>query len=235
MNLKISVIASLLCLGLAQSSAACAEEAGGQSKTVANRALKQTIKPAFGPYGYPLPQPAYGQLGRAGWPNYGPTYYPVDQQRFNSRNRQRFNGRNDWFGDNRMNHWNRVVSDMVTDMFGDGAGDFDFDVNIKFKARGKGKGKAKGRGDADAERYSSYRTEQNYRGRGGAYGHGDTRQQTGLGRYNGFNPYSYPYYPPYPAYVPGYRPPSSKATPAPVTTYPSYPPVSPANAAEKNR
>jgi hypothetical protein len=120
---------------------------------------------------------------------------------------------------------------MVSDMFGDGAGDFDFDVNIKFKARGKGKGK--GRGSADTYSDRRFSTEQNYRGSGRAHGRGDTRTQSGLGRYNTFYPYPYGHaYPAYPAYAPTYRP-RRNTTRSPVTTYPSYPPLAPENKATK--
>lgn len=215
----------LIAIGFVLSAVAQAETVANQDDAAAVKAATPAMHAPAMPYNYAYPGPVYNR-----------PYYPHNRQAFNGRNSQRFNGRNDWYGNNRMEHMNRVVSDMISDMFGDGAGDFDFDVNIKFKARGKGKG----RGDADAKRYSRFRTEQNYRGRGGAYGRGDARQQTGLGRYNSFTSYpyrySYPYpaYPSYPAYAPAHRP-GSKATSAPVTTYPSYPPLAPANAAEKSR
>ena len=210
----------LIALGFVLSAVAQAETVANQDDAAAVKAATPAMHAPAMPYIYAYPGPVYNR-----------PYYPHNRQAFNGRNSQRFNGRNDWYGNNRMEHMNRVVSDMISDMFGDGAGDFDFDVNIKFKARGKGKGK--GRGSADAYSDSRYRTEQNYRGRGRAYGRGDARQQTGLGRYNTFSPYPYGHaYPTYPAYAPTYKP-QRNTTRSPVTTYPSYPPVAPENKSTK--
>ena len=182
--------------------------AGSQADTTSTSSSKSTHPLAVQPTAT-APLKSYNTAYPG--PQYGRPYYPLNRQRFNSRNDHRFNGRNDWFGDNRMHHWNRVVNDMVSDMFGDAAGDFEFDMKIKFKADGKGKG----RGKAGARNYTDTRTQHYYQcysqGRGNYYGSGHSSQYSNYGGY-GYGPYSAPYSP----YYRYQRP----------TTYPSYPPIS---------
>ena len=188
----------LIALGFVLSAAAQAETPVNQADAAADKAASTpAIQAPAMPYNYAYPGPVYNR-----------SYYPQNRQAFNNRHAQRFNGRNDWYGNNRMEHMNRAVSDMISDMFGDTAGDFEFDMKIKFKAKGKGKGKASGRGYSDSrmqQRYNgNYRG--NYQGRGNYYGGGNSYQ------YQGYRGYGYP------AYAP-----AASATPAP-TMNTSYPP-----------
>lgn len=173
----------LIALGFVLSAAAQAETPVNQADAAAAKAvIPAPYTPAM-PYNYAYPGPVYGA-----------PYYPQNRQAFSNRNSQRFNGRNNWYGNNRMEHMNRAVSDMISDMFGDTAGDFEFDMKIKFKAKGKGKGKAAGRGQG----YSDSRMQQryngdyrgNYQGTGNYYGGGNAYQ------YQGYRGYGYPAYAP---------------------------------------
>ena len=196
----------LIALGFVLSAAAQAETPVKQADAAAGKAaIAPAIQAQAMPYNYAYPGPVYNR-----------PYYPQNRQAFNNRHAQRFNGRNNWYGNNRMEHMNRAVSDMISDMFGDTAGDFEFDMKIKFKAKGKGKGKAGGRGHG----YSDSRIQQryngnyrgNYQGRGNYYGGGNSYQ------YQGYRGYGYP------AYAP-----AASANPAPSmnTSYPPQPAAKP--------
>ena len=196
-NRKSLVIA----LGFVLSASAQAETPVNQADAAADKAaIPAPYTPAM-PYNYAYPGPVYNR-----------PYYPQSRQAFNNRHAQRFNGRNNWYGNNRMEHMNRAVSDMISDMFGDTAGDFEFDMKIKFKAKGKGNGKASGRGRG----YSDSRMQQryngnyrgNYQGTGNYYGGGNAYQ------YQGYRGYGYP------AYAP-----ATPANPAP-TMNTAFPPQS---------
>lgn len=191
----------LIALGFVLSAAAQAETPVNQADAAAGKVATPTTQAPAMPYNYAYPGPVYNR-----------PYYPQNRQAFNSRNAQRFNGRNNWHGNNRMEHMNRAVSDMISDMFGDTTGDFEFDMKIKFKGKGKGKGKASGRGRG----YSDSRMQQryngdyrgNYQGRGNYYGGGNTYQ------YQGYRGYGYPAYAPV-----------TSANPAPAMNT-AYPPQS---------
>lgn len=173
----------LIALGFVLSAAAQAETPVNQADAAAAKAVTPAPYAPAMPYNYAYPGPVYGA-----------PYYPQNRQAFSNRNSHRFNGRNNWYGNNRMEHMNRAVSDMISDMFGDTAGDFEFDMKIKFKAKGNGKGKASGRGRG----YSDNRMQQryngdyrgNYQGTGNYYGGGNAYQ------YQGYRGHGYPAYAP---------------------------------------
>ena len=173
----------LIALAFVFSAAAQAETPVNQADAAAAKAVTPAPYAPAMPYNYAYPGPVYGA-----------PYYPQNRQAFSNRNSHRFNGRNNWYGNNRMEHMNRAVSDMISDMFGDTAGDFEFDMKIKFKAKGNGKGKASGRGRG----YSDNRMQQryngdyrgNYQGTGNYYGGGNAYQ------YQGYRGHGYPAYAP---------------------------------------
>ena len=143
----------------------------------------------------------------------------LNRHKFKNRNRQQFNSRNDWFGDNRLRHWNRTMTNVISDLLGDGADDFEFDINIRFNARGKGKG----HGDSRI----NTRASQNYRGdvRGDARNRGRYSGRTDSRRYSGHaGGYGHPPYYAYPrATHPVYPVPPGSSKPS--GTYKSWQPL----------
>src|SRR5210317_1390918 len=156
----------MLALSLIIATGADAETLSGHTTSTQTKIVNPTAQAPVRSYSYAYSGPIYGRP----FPPY------LHKQAYNNRSRSRFNGRNDWFGDNRMNHWNRTMTNVISDMLGDGAGDFEFDVNIKFNAKGKGKGRGNSRADARARQAYNGDYRGNVRGRGNYYGRGNANQ-----------------------------------------------------------